>query len=426
MVDTAPNVSHLRPAAAPEEVTPEHGPGSEAAPQLTRTRLDSVDFLRGLVMVLMALDHVRFFIHQDILLGVDPLDLTKTDAARFFTRWVTHFCAPVFIFLAGTGAYLSAGRGKTKNELARFLLTRGLWLILLEFTAVRFGWTFNFDYHLTFAAVLWALGWSMIVLAALIYLPTWAVGAVGVALIAGHNLFDGVRAESLGSLRWLWAVLHESAALQPLPGRRFVINYPLVPWIGVMAAGYAFGALLLREPEARRRRLLRLGVGLTGAFVLIRATNLYGDPQPWAAQGDFITTALSFLNCEKYPPSLLYILMTLGPSMFILAFYEKLSEPLSRPFVVFGRVPLFYYLLHFPLIHLIALALSYVRYGEAPWLFTGPPWSPGLMRAFPQGYGYDLLVVYVVWVVTVALLYPACKWFAGVKRRRRDAWLSYL
>lgn len=390
-----------------------------------RLRVDSVDFLRGLVMVIMALDHVRFFIHRDILLGIDPLDLTKTSGPLFFTRWITHFCAPVFLFLAGTGAFLSFSRGKNRGELARFLLTRGLWLIVLEFTVVRFGWTFSFDYHLTFAVVLWALGWSMIVMAGLIYLPVWATATIGIVMIAGHNLFDSFRPESFGSFRWLWLVLHDTGVLRLSPSRILVVTYPLVPWIGVMAAGYGFGVLLRKERSERRKLLLKLGMGLSVAFVLIRAINLYGDPGPWKAQPSWFWSILSFINCEKYPPSLLFLLMTLGPSIIVMALFDRDLGALTRPIVIFGRVPLFYYLLHFQLIHLITLALSYAKYGQAPWLFTNPPWSPGLMTAFPKGYGYGLGVVYLAWIATVIILYPACRWFAGVKRRRQEAWLSY-
>ena len=388
-------------------------------------RLDSVDFLRGLVMVIMPLDHVRFFIHRDILLGIDPLDLTQTNAPLFFTRWITHFCAPVFLFLAGTGTFLLSSRGKSKGEVARFLLTRGLWLILLEFTVVRFGWTFNFDYHLTFAVVLWVIGWSMIALAGLIYLPLWATTTIGIVMITGHNLFDSLRPESFGYFRWLWLVLHNTGVLRPSSSRVLVVVYPLVPWLGVMAVGYGFGALLRRERGERRRILLKLGIGLSVAFVLIRATNLYGDPAAWTTQQSWFFTLLSFINCEKYPPSLLFLLMTLGPSIILMALFDRSPGPLSRPIVIFGRVPLFYYLLHFQLIHLIALGLSYARYGQAPWLFTNPPWSPELMAAFPKGYGYGLGAVYLVWIATVVILYPACRWFAGLKRRRQEAWLSY-
>ncbi|MDQ3803197.1 MAG: heparan-alpha-glucosaminide N-acetyltransferase domain-containing protein [Acidobacteriota bacterium] len=427
IVSSAPAAGPAPPAAEESRATrDEEEIRGRGKPFKSPDRLDSVDLLRGLVMVIMALDHVRFFLHRDVPAGVDPLDLSGTTPALFFTRWVTHFCAPVFVFLAGTGAFLYASRGKTKGETARFLLARGLWLILLEFTAVRFGWTFNLDFSLNFAVVLWALGCSMIALAALVYLPARAVALVGVLMIAGHNSFDGVRPESFGAHAWLWKVLHTNGAINPFPGYTFVVNYPLVPWVGVMAAGYGLGALLLRGRGERRRLLFRLGAALTAAFVVARAVNVYGDPRPWAAQGDWVSTALSFLNCEKYPPSLLFLLMTLGPSLVALAWFDRDPGALARPLVVFGRVPLFYYLLHFPLIHLVALALSYARYGEAPWLFTGPPWSPGLMRAFPKGYGYGLGVVYAAWVAVVLMLYPLCRWFAGVKRRRRDAWLSYL
>ena len=424
---------------SPYETTPEAAVAvAEAAPPASQARgsaaervglgdrLDSVDFLRGVVMVVMALDHARFFLHSDVPAGIDPLDLSRTTPALFFTRWVTHFCAPVFVFLAGTGAFFYGRRGRTKGELARFLLTRGLWLILLEFTVVRFGWTFNLDLRVNFAVVLWALGWSMIVLAGLVYLPLRAAAAFGILLVAGHNLLDGVRPESLGAFGWLWKILHANGAVSPHPDFTLVVTYPLVPWVGVMAAGYAFGALLVRPREERRGLLLRLGAALTLAFVVLRAANVYGDPRPWAAQSDRLYTVLSFLNTEKYPPSLLFLLMTLGPALVVLALADRGAGAWGRPFVVFGRVPLFYYLLHFVVIHLFALALSYGRYGQAPWLFTGPPWGPRLMAAFPKGYGYDLWVVYLVWVATAALLYPACVWFARVKRRRRDAWLSYL
>ncbi len=390
-------------------------------------RVNSIDFLRGLVMVIMALDHVRFFLHHEVRMGIDPLDLEKTNAILFFTRWITHFCAPVFVFLAGTGAYLMASRGKTRNHLAKFLLTRGLWLMLLEFTVVRFGWTFNFDYHIHFAIVLWALGWSMIVLAGLVYLPTWSITLIGTVMIVGHDLFDKVRPDSFGSLKWLWEILHTGGLLKPFPSLALLITYPLVPWIGVMVVGYTFGKVLRRARTERRRFFLLLGSMLTAAFVVIRAVNVYGDPQPWTTQKNMLFTLLSFINCQKYPPSLLFLLMTLGPAIILLAMVDRNLGWLTHQFVILGRVPLFYYLLHFSLIHLIALALSYARYGQAPWLFTHyPPWGPQFMAAFPKDYGYGLLVVYLAWIATVVILYPACRWFAGVKRRRRDAFLSYL
>jgi len=393
-----------------------------------RTRLYSVDLLRGIVMVVMALDHVREFFHVSAT-TYDPLDLTKTNTLLFFTRWVTHFCAPTFVFLAGTGAFLSTSRGKTKPELARFLVTRGLWLILLEMTLVRFGWFFNFDYSFMFMQVIWAIGCSMIVLAGLIFLPVRAIAAVGLLLIFAHDAFDSVRAESLGPTRWLWVVLHETNVVVPRPGMLVLMAYPLVPWVGVMAAGYAFGRLLLFERERRRRVLLRLGAASVGLCVVLRAANVYGDPRPWAAQASGWFTFLSFINTSKYPPSLLFLLMTLGPAILALALFDRAPgrEPglLARPFVVFGRVPLFYYLLHVPLIHLVALAFAYAGGGPVGWLFRN--WIvPTTPPTRPAEWGYGLPVVYAVWTAVVVALYPLCRWFAGVKARRRDAWLGYL
>jgi uncharacterized membrane protein len=392
-----------------------------------RPRLDAVDFVRGVVMVVMALDHVRDFFHA-YAKSFDPLDPSKTWTLLFFTRWVTHFCAPTFVFLAGTGAFLSTRRGKSKPELARFLLTRGLWLVLLELTLVRFGWFFNFDYHVAIAQVIWAIGWSMVVLAGLVFLPTRVIAAFGLALIFLHNLLDGLSAESFGSFRWLWVVLHEQNILMPWPGYATFVAYPLVPWVGVMAVGYAFGSLLTLERGRRRRTLLLIGGAAVLLFVLLRAANVYGDPTPWASQARGAWyTFLSFLNTQKYPPSLLFLLMTLGPSIIAVALFDREGGPgrLARPFVVFGRVPLFYYLLHVPLMHLVAVIFAYVKYGRAEWLFMNWP-PPGQPQPEPPGYGYDLWVVYLVWLGVVAALYPLCRWFARVKRRRRDAWLSYL
>jgi len=380
-----------------------------------RTRLYSVDMLRGLVMVIMALDHVRDFFSNAYTF--DPTDLTQTNAVLFSTRWITHFCAPVFVFLAGTGSFLSTSRGKTKKELAGFLLSRGLWLVFLDLFFVHtFGWWFNVDYHLLYGDVLWALGWSMVVMAGLVYLPLWSITSIGIAMIADNN----------GSFRWLWAILHSGDMLEPLPGVHFIPGYPLVPWIGVMALGYGFGTLMLRPQDKRRKQLLVLGIGLTMAFVVIRATNLYGDPHTWSVQKSGLFTFFSFINCEKYPPSLLYLLMTLGPAIVALALFERISNSLSRPFVILGRVPLFFYLLHLLFIHALAVAFAYVQYGQATWMFENPSLPVNMLLPFPEGYGYSLVMVYVIWVGVVLILYPACRWFASVKGRRREAWLSYL
>lgn len=405
---------------------------SSPLPQEARTRLDSIDLLRGLVMVVMLLDHTRDFFHHGAL-NFDPTDLTKTNAALFFTRWVTHFCAPVFVFLAGTSAFLQLARGKSKGELSRFLLTRGLWLVVLEFTVVRAAVLFNFDYReLGVAQVIWAIGVSMIVLAALIHLPLRVVGAFGVLMIVLHNLLDGIKVpfwQGPGTPApdfWqaVWMVLHQQGPL-PLPGgtSTFII-YPLVPWIGVMAAGYAFGALYRLTPERRRRILLALGASMTVAFVVLRAVNVYGDPQPWAVQSrGVLFTVLSFLNVTKYPPSLLFLLMTLGPAVMALAWFERTSSrgPVARVLITFGRVPLFFYVLQWLTAHALAVLVGYLAGQPVAWQFANFSDKP-----FPNPNGFDLWVVYVFWLVGLVLLYPLCRWFAAVKQRRKDWWLSYL
>jgi uncharacterized membrane protein len=371
----------------------------------------------------MALDHVRdFFTNAKF----DPLDLTLTNPALFMTRWITHFCAPVFIFLAGTGAFLSTTRGKSKRELSWFLFTRGLCLVLLEITWVRcLGWEFNFQFHNIPAAVLWAIGWSMVGLALLVYLPNWAVAAFGIAMIVAHNAFDGVHAESWGPFEWLWRILHQGGGFQVTRNVTFIAAYPIVPWIGVMAAGYGFGTILLHEPLRRRREIFLLGAALTLLFVVLRWSNLYGNPKPWVEQRNALLTVFSFIDCHKYPPSLLYVLMTLGPALILLALLDRGTPRILQPALVFGRVPLFFYLLHLPLIHLLALLTALVRYGRAEWLF-GSPFGATDQFAIPADNGFGLPIVYLVWLLVVLMLYPACKWFAGLKRRRRDAWLSYL
>jgi uncharacterized membrane protein len=400
-----------------------------------KTTLDSIDLLRGIVMVIMMLDHTRDFIHNAAA-QFDPMDLSRTNVALFFTRWITHFCAPVFVFLAGTGAYLQLARGKSKSELSRFLVTRGIWLIVLEVTLVRLGVTFSFDVRmLAFLQVIWVIGVSMIVLAALIYLPVKVVGAFGLAMIALHNLFDGFRVASwhgpdspvpsFGAK--LWMLLHQ--AFEPFPIVGFpspvvIVIYPLVPWIGVMAAGYAFGRLYDFDAQRRRRLLLIIGGTATALFVILRAIDVYGDPLQYSTQKNTLFTFLSFLNTTKYPPSLLFLLMTLGPSILVLAVFEKGRGGgwLREFFVTFGRVPLFFYLLQWPTAHLISLLLHLAFGKPTAWLFQTPiDWIDGLP---PKG--FNLGVVYLCWIGGVLLLYPLCKWFAGVKQRRKDWWLSYL
>jgi uncharacterized membrane protein len=381
-----------------------------------RVRLESIDVVRGFIMILMALDHVRDFFGNS---GLNPTDPATTTAPLFFTRWITHFCAPVFFLLTGTGAYLSL-RKKSKSELSGFLFTRGLWLIFLEVTVVRcLGWEFNFDYHLLILMVLWALGWAMIVLSVLVYLPAWAVTTFGIVMIASHNLFD-----SVGSSSVIWSILHVQAPVFSNPSHMILIGYPLIPWVGVTAAGYGLGQIYSWPSERRRQFLLPLGAGLGAAFVVLRAVNIYGDPSRWATQKSTAATMLSFLNTTKYPPSLLYLLMTLGPTLLFLWAVDAGTPLWLRPALVFGKVPMFYYLLHIPLIHLLAMATCYARYGHVHWMFESARF-PNFPITKPPDWGYSLPIIYLVWIIVVVTLYPLCRWFAGVRQRRRDFWLSY-
>ncbi|MBI4395611.1 MAG: DUF1624 domain-containing protein [Elusimicrobia bacterium] len=387
-----------------------------------RGRVESVDLMRGVVMAIMALDHVRIFFHK-LAASTSMANLAGPDAANFLTRWITHICAPVFFLLVGTGSFFSLQGGKTKAELSGFLFKRGAWLLLLEFTVVQLGWDFDLRYqHMT---VIWALGCSMIALAGLARLPVRAVAVIGAAVIAGHNLLDGVQSRSFGPFHWAWLMLHQLGRWEITPDFGVVVNYPLLAWVGITAAGYGLGELWSRDSCERRRILLIMGMGAVAAFVLIRALNSYGDPDHFYAQGNGLYTVLSFLNCRKYPPSLLYSLMTLGPAFLLLAIFEKRVPRLLRPFLVIGRVPLFYYLLHIPLIHGLALIFAFARYGDVPWWHQSLR-PPGFPFHVPDGYGYGLPAVYLVWGLVVGLLYPLCVWFAGVKKRRRAAWLSYL
>jgi uncharacterized membrane protein len=383
-----------------------------------RVRLESVDVLRGVIMIIMALDHTRDFFG---ISGQNPTDLASASAALFLTRWITHFCAPVFFLLTGTGAYLSLRR-RSRAELSRFLLTRGLWLIFLEIVLLRcFAYQFNVDYRVTMLIVIWALGWAMITLSTLVWLPTWLITALGVFMIGGHNHFDSVTM----STNPVWAVLHAPGFVLNTPEHVVFVAYPLIPWVGVTAAGYGLGQIYGWDVDRRRSFLLRLGLALSLAFLLIRGVNLYGDPVPWMPQKSAVVTVLSFLNTNKYPPSLSFLLMTLGPAMLLLRFLDRGTPQSLRPALVFGKVPLFYYMWHFTLIHVLAVATCYLRYGSAHWMFESPdlahyPVSP------PPGWGYSLPVVYLAWAFVVVAMYPLCRWFAAVKQRRSDAWLSYL
>jgi uncharacterized membrane protein len=387
-------------------------------------RVAAIDVLRGIVVVLMAIDHVR--VYSGVPAG-------GPDPAVFFTRWVTHFVAPVFVFLAGTAAYLYGRKVGNTRSLAKFLVTRGALLVLLELTLIRFTWTFNFDYGTyLLAGVIWAIGWSMIALAGLAFLSTKAVAAFGLVMLFAHNLLPALLAPVQQSLQsssfaWLFQLLYFGGGIQfGANGPTLAILYTLIPWIGVMAVGYAFGALYEMPRERRTRLLYQIGSAAVVLFVVLRFADVYGDPRPWRADdpAGVWPTIRSFLNTAKYPASLSFLLMTLGPSILLLPALERSVNGVTRTFEVFGRVPMFYYLLHIPLIHLLACGVSLVRTGSvSPWLFGNHPlWPPEQ----PAGYRWSLGLLYLVTLVAVTLMYFACRWYGRIKSTRPRAWMRYI
>jgi len=393
-------------------------------PRAATSRISSVDWLRGAAMVAMAIDHVRVY---------SGLPAGGPTAGIFFTRWITHFCAPTFVLLAGTSALL---HGSKHAGLSRFLVLRGAWLVILELTVLRIAWTFNVDFaHYEMAGVIWMLGWCMILIAALVKLPVRVVGALGVVIIAGHNLLDAhVQAvipalgDDAGS--GLWKILYVGFFAGPVKlgaGPPLIVLYSIIPWLGVMMAGYAFGTILLLEPRRRDRLCLGIGLGATLLFLVLRGVDLYGDPRPWSAGNSGagrMPAVFAFLSTNKYPASLDFLLMTLGPTIVAISLVERAHGALSRTIAMFGRVPLFFYVLHIPLIHALALAISLIRAGEiSPWLFANHPMGA---PPAPDGYAWSLPLLYLVWAIAIAILYFACRWFVELKRRRSDWWLSYL
>jgi uncharacterized membrane protein len=380
-------------------------------------RLDSIDLLRGLVMILMALDHTRDFLGDRT---ISPMDLAHAGAPLFLTRWITNFCAPVFCLLTGAGAYLSR-QHRSRGELSWHLLTRGAWLLLLELTYFRcIGMQFNFDYQVTILNVLWMLGWSMIVLSGLVWLPLWGCLALGLVLICGHNLLDAL---PLGGPAW--TVLHRPGPLLVTPHHSVFVAYPLIPWVGVCAAGYGLGAAFAWEPRSRRPFLLAAGLALCLLFVALRWMNLYGEPMHWSRGTSPLLTVLSFLNTSKYPPSLLFLLMTGGPAFLVLWAVDRGTPRWLHPAVTFGRVPLFFYLLHMPLIHILAAIVCAVRYSSIHWVFESPTVAQFPFSA-PPGWGLPLLLIYLLWLLVVAAMYPLCRWFAAFKQQHAWHGLSYI
>jgi uncharacterized membrane protein len=379
-------------------------------------RIESVDALRGIVMVIMALDHTRDFFGT---FGINPQNLETTTVPLFFTRFITHICAPTFFLLTGTGAGL-ASNSRSPSQLARYLITRGLILIVLEVTLLRgLAYQFNFDYQVTLLLVIWALGWAMIFLGIIVFLPVSVIASIGLVMIAGHNLLDTVQWN-----HWLWNILHRPGFL--FQGEHTVfVAYPLVPWLGVTAVGYALARVYSWEGERRRRFLMTTGLACVAGFVVLRTFNIYGDPVPWSSQATTTFTILSFLNTNKYPPSLLFLLMTLGPALLILRSVDREVPGWLRPVLIYGKVPFFYFFAHFALIHLLAALTAQVRNGSMHWLFESPnlgayPFTP------PPDWGFSLPVVYAVWIGVVLVLYWPCRKVAELKATGRYSWLSYL
>jgi uncharacterized membrane protein len=395
-------------------------------------RFIAIDLLRGVIMVVMALDHIRDFMTWRTV-APEVLD-SHNSFALFFTRFITHFCAPVFFFLAGTGAFLMSGR-RSPAEVSRFLWTRGLWLCFLNCTIISFSWTFMPAPMLRQQVIL-ALGVSMIILAGLIHLSVRWLSAISLFVIATHNLLDGIRAETLAlPLRQLWLVIHQIGTLPP-PNHSFFVLYPLVPWFAVMSIGYCFGVVVNSPSEIRIRHTASIGAAATALFVVIRGIDHYGNGMDlkviasghWHTMSTPLLTLASFLNTTKYPPSLDYLLMTLGPALLALALFEKLEWGrgwLASKFVVFGRVPMFYYLCHLFVVHLVALAIATVFHQPA----THLGWNGGsyFLGKIQPGFGFNLPMIYFAWVLSIVILYFPCAWYATYKAQHKEnRWLSYL
>jgi uncharacterized membrane protein len=388
--------------------------------QIAKYRIEAIDLLKGLVMVIMALDHVRDYFHASAY-TFDPADPLKTTLPLFFTRWITHFCAPTFSFLAGLSAYM-AGRKKTKAELSSFLIKRGLWLIFLELTVVGFAWYFDVQFRTFSLLVIWSLGISMITLSAVIYLPRNGILIFCCALIFGHNLLDHIHPAG----NFLWTLLHEQRFVPLTAHTKLFVGYLMIPWIAVMALGYYFGGYYSSSysPDSRRKVFNYIGGIALILFIVLRWTNWYGDPQPFKDYGDISKNIISFLNPTKYPPSLQYLLMTLGAAFLFLANSEKWKGNVVNFFSTFGRVPFFYYIVHLYLIHITAMVfarLSGFGWGKmvlSTWITLDPQ---------VKGYGYSLGTVYLVWAVLILFLYPVCRRFDRYKQSHKEyKWLSYL
>jgi uncharacterized membrane protein len=389
---------------------------------IPQSRISSIDILRGLIMVLMALDHTRDFFHADAF-RFAPEDLSQTTPALFFTRWITHFCAPLFAFLAGVSSFLFGTKVQSKRELAIFLLSRGIILILLEITVIRFAWRFYIDYTSIGGLVIWALGWSMVFMSFLIYLPRYLIIAGSISILFLHNMLDNIPSPENKFMEFILAFFHESKYVKLSEGFGINILYPVLPMIGIMMLGYAIGFWYHREynTEKRKKNLLIAGLGFMLLFIVIRFTNLYGDPSLWSEQKNLLFTVMSFLNCTKYPMSLLYILMTVGPGLIFLSLIDNLDWQVFNPFIIIGRVPLFYYVIHLFLIHALAIIIAVIKNSDQIHDIVTGNWYK-----LAQDYGFPLPVVYLVWFFVVIILYFISKKYERFQKTSKLKWIKFI
>jgi len=391
-----------------------------------KKRIESIDILRGVIMLIMALDHIRDFFHQAGPLS-NPTNMATTTPILFFTRWITHFCAPNFVFLSGISAYL-AGMRRTKSELSSFLIKRGLWLLLVEVVLLTFAFTLNPFYNFVILQVLWVIGLSMIILGLLVRAPLWLIGAIGALIFFGHDILDYVTLPKSGAGFVVEQMLFSAQfTILKLSQTHLIADlYALIPWTGVMLLGYVFGQIYTKafDPALRKKILLYTGLGALGVFMILRIFNLYGDPAPWGTQRNGIITFLSFLNVSKYPPSLMYLLLTIGVGLIVLAFTEKIKTKLTDIFIIYGNVPFLYYVMHFYLLRFISVIVFFAQGFHTNQIVDPKHQNPFLFE--PPGFGFHLGGVYLVWLLVIVILYFPCRWFSNYKKTHNQWWLSYL
>lgn len=389
-----------------------------------RNRVSSIDIARGLIMIIMALDHTREYLYREGMTG-NPSDLTTTTPLLFFTRWITHFCAPGFLFLSGISIYLTSFR-KNRKEISLHLIKRGFALILLDFVVMTFIMTFNPAYNLFFLVVLWVFGWSMILIGLLIRISFKAVFITGLVIVLLHNLLDFVPAVKEGKVNVVVGLLLTSRGTLINLGANhaMLISYALLPWAGIMMLGVGAGRLYHRDfdPAKRKKWLVQIGFAITMLFLVLRYSNVYGDPAPWDVQKNKLFTLMSFLNTTKYPISLLFTCMTIGPLMMFLGWAEKLQAKWINPVMVYGKTPLFYFMGHFLVIHILT-TIAFFATGHSLSEMSDPN-SPFLFR--PANFGFSIGITYLYWIAVVLLMYFPCRWYARYKSTHNYWWLQYI